>query len=257
VAGKGIILMHDIKRSTAAALPTILRQLKANGFKVVHLVPKDPATSLAPFDQLADHLIADYDLRVGRTRTPMAGLTGNDLTKPASLTTTPLGDGEAQPASGELKSLATVPPQPGSAPGVSATTSIGDRLVSRQRPASNLRDVQAYRDLDHGGSAASHAHDRRRKLCKLAAHHVVGSICANAALRSQAVDSHRRQALLSCSHRRRRFSHQFTARNCSTIPATSHNRAIRLPPARSQLELRVHGNGDLAKSRTLYTKRLL
>jgi peptidoglycan-N-acetylglucosamine deacetylase len=134
-AGKGIILMHDIKRSTAAALPTILRQLKANGFKVVHLVPKDPATSIAPFDQLAEHLIADYDLRVGRTRTPMAGLTGNDLTKPVSLTTLPLGDGEAQPASGELKSLATVPPPPGSGSGVSATgtsSAINPSAVSGQ-----------------------------------------------------------------------------------------------------------------------------
>jgi peptidoglycan/xylan/chitin deacetylase (PgdA/CDA1 family) len=123
VAGKGIILMHDITRSTAAALPTILRQLKANGFKVVHLVPKDPATSLAPFDQLAEHLIADYDRRAGGTRTPMAGLTGNDLTKPVSLTTEPLGDGEEKPTSGELKSLAAVPPPPVIGPGTSATRS--------------------------------------------------------------------------------------------------------------------------------------
>jgi peptidoglycan-N-acetylglucosamine deacetylase len=123
VAGKGIILMHDIKRSTAAALPTILRQLKANGFKVVHLVPKDPATSLAPFDQLAEHLIADHDLRAGRTRTPVANLPGNDLTKRVSLTTEPLGDGEEKPTSSESKSLATVPPPPVTGPGTSVTGS--------------------------------------------------------------------------------------------------------------------------------------
>ncbi len=39
--GKGIILMHDFQKGTAAALPEILAQLKADGFKIVHMVPKD------------------------------------------------------------------------------------------------------------------------------------------------------------------------------------------------------------------------
>jgi peptidoglycan/xylan/chitin deacetylase (PgdA/CDA1 family) len=36
--GKGIILVHDFKHHTAEALPELLRQLKAGGYKVVHLV---------------------------------------------------------------------------------------------------------------------------------------------------------------------------------------------------------------------------
>jgi peptidoglycan/xylan/chitin deacetylase (PgdA/CDA1 family) len=36
----GIILFHDIKASTAAALPTILTELKKRGYKVVHLTSK-------------------------------------------------------------------------------------------------------------------------------------------------------------------------------------------------------------------------
>lgn len=36
----GIVLFHDIKASTAAALPTILTELKKRGFKVVHLRTK-------------------------------------------------------------------------------------------------------------------------------------------------------------------------------------------------------------------------
>jgi peptidoglycan/xylan/chitin deacetylase (PgdA/CDA1 family) len=36
----GIILFHDIKASTAAALPTILTELKKRGFKVVHMRAK-------------------------------------------------------------------------------------------------------------------------------------------------------------------------------------------------------------------------
>src|SRR6185436_4270259 len=34
--GKGIVLMHDFQKSTAQALPEILRQLKEGGYKVVH-----------------------------------------------------------------------------------------------------------------------------------------------------------------------------------------------------------------------------
>jgi peptidoglycan/xylan/chitin deacetylase (PgdA/CDA1 family) len=38
-AGRGIILLHDIHAKTAAAVPTILHELKARGFHVVHVVP--------------------------------------------------------------------------------------------------------------------------------------------------------------------------------------------------------------------------
>ena len=34
--GKGIILMHDLHRNTAEALPELISQLKAGGYKVVH-----------------------------------------------------------------------------------------------------------------------------------------------------------------------------------------------------------------------------
>jgi peptidoglycan/xylan/chitin deacetylase (PgdA/CDA1 family) len=48
--GKGIILMHDFQHGTAMALPELLAQLKANGFKVVHLTAKDKATTLPQYD---------------------------------------------------------------------------------------------------------------------------------------------------------------------------------------------------------------
>jgi peptidoglycan/xylan/chitin deacetylase (PgdA/CDA1 family) len=50
--GKGIVLMHDFKPATAAAMPELLRQLKAAGFKVVHMVPKAPVTTLAKYDDM-------------------------------------------------------------------------------------------------------------------------------------------------------------------------------------------------------------
>ena len=36
----GIILFHDTKRTTAAAIPALLRALKKGGYKIVHIVPE-------------------------------------------------------------------------------------------------------------------------------------------------------------------------------------------------------------------------
>ncbi|MBC7583560.1 polysaccharide deacetylase family protein [Tardiphaga sp. vice352] len=48
--GKGIILMHDFQKSTAQALPELLRQLQAGGYKVVHMKAKDNFVSLPQYD---------------------------------------------------------------------------------------------------------------------------------------------------------------------------------------------------------------
>jgi peptidoglycan/xylan/chitin deacetylase (PgdA/CDA1 family) len=50
--GKGILLMHDFQHATAEAMPELLRQLKAGGFKIVHMVPKEPVTTLAKYDDM-------------------------------------------------------------------------------------------------------------------------------------------------------------------------------------------------------------
>jgi peptidoglycan/xylan/chitin deacetylase (PgdA/CDA1 family) len=48
--GRGIVLMHDFQQSTAVALPTLLLQLKAKGFKVVHLKARNAVTSLPQYE---------------------------------------------------------------------------------------------------------------------------------------------------------------------------------------------------------------
>jgi peptidoglycan/xylan/chitin deacetylase (PgdA/CDA1 family) len=53
--GKGIILMHDFKKNTAETLPELLRQLKAAGYKVVHMVPKQQLTTLPKYDEMVTH----------------------------------------------------------------------------------------------------------------------------------------------------------------------------------------------------------
>jgi hypothetical protein len=37
--GRGILLLHDIHPATALALPSLLKELKEQGYKVVHVVP--------------------------------------------------------------------------------------------------------------------------------------------------------------------------------------------------------------------------
>jgi peptidoglycan/xylan/chitin deacetylase (PgdA/CDA1 family) len=44
-AGKGIILLHDIKAQTAKMLPAFLQYLNRHGYKVVHLVASPPIPS--------------------------------------------------------------------------------------------------------------------------------------------------------------------------------------------------------------------
>jgi peptidoglycan/xylan/chitin deacetylase (PgdA/CDA1 family) len=60
---RGIILFHDIQPSTAGALGALLTDLKAGGYRVVHLVPARGQVTLAEFDR-----------RVGTPTRTVAGL---------------------------------------------------------------------------------------------------------------------------------------------------------------------------------------
>jgi hypothetical protein len=46
--GKGILLLHDIQPRTVAALPRILREMKARGYRIVHVVPATPDRPATP-----------------------------------------------------------------------------------------------------------------------------------------------------------------------------------------------------------------
>lgn len=49
--GRGILLLHDIHPATALALPLLLNELKARGYRIVHVVPaniEQPKTVTAP-----------------------------------------------------------------------------------------------------------------------------------------------------------------------------------------------------------------
>ena len=44
--------MHDFQHNTAEAMPALLRELKARGYRVVHLVPKGTLATLPNYDQM-------------------------------------------------------------------------------------------------------------------------------------------------------------------------------------------------------------
>jgi peptidoglycan/xylan/chitin deacetylase (PgdA/CDA1 family) len=50
--GKGIVLMHDFQTATSQAVPDLLAQLKAEGYKIVHMRAKEPVKPLAEYDEM-------------------------------------------------------------------------------------------------------------------------------------------------------------------------------------------------------------
>ena len=83
---KGILLFHDIQPSTAHGIKDILDALKAGGFKVVHMVPKAPAATLAQYDAQADLAIAHRKLAVAKQPLASRSLVWpqTDAVKPAA-----------------------------------------------------------------------------------------------------------------------------------------------------------------------------
>lgn len=56
--GKGIILFHDIQPSTVRGLKGLLADMRAKGYKVVHVVAGSDGTSVAEYDALAEKVFS-------------------------------------------------------------------------------------------------------------------------------------------------------------------------------------------------------
>ena len=99
---KGILLFHDIQPSTARALPALLTDLKAKGYRIVHMVPKADATTTPEFDAVAQ---AELDRR-------RAVVAGQPLAKRAM--TWPVSGVHAEPAAAndQDRPVRRVPRQP-------------------------------------------------------------------------------------------------------------------------------------------------
>ena len=83
--GRGVLLLHDIHEKTALAFPVILKELKARGFKIVHVVPATPdrpKTVTAP-EQWAVHTTPAQKLWPGVADIDMATLPAPALPVPS------------------------------------------------------------------------------------------------------------------------------------------------------------------------------
>ena len=63
--GKGILLMHDINKTTAKTMPAILEWLQKEGYKIVHLKSKAPVATLSKYDNLAKKKVMGLDASAG------------------------------------------------------------------------------------------------------------------------------------------------------------------------------------------------
>jgi hypothetical protein len=63
--GKGIALMHDFQHATAEAAADLLKDLKAGGYKIVFMKPRDPLSTIVSYDEaiLRDAKIPNVDRR--------------------------------------------------------------------------------------------------------------------------------------------------------------------------------------------------
>ena len=75
----GILLFHDIKEVAARALPILLAELKARGYRVVHMTSK---TAFVPDRQLLEEYRAQVTKTLSRRRDPAAAAAAQSVTSP-------------------------------------------------------------------------------------------------------------------------------------------------------------------------------
>jgi peptidoglycan-N-acetylglucosamine deacetylase len=64
--GKGILLFHDVHPVTSKAVPQMLAELKARGYRVVHMKAKAEVKTLAEYDSLIEPLMKGMAAGTGR-----------------------------------------------------------------------------------------------------------------------------------------------------------------------------------------------
>ena len=80
--GKGILLLHDIQPRTVAMLPDLLRELKARGFRIVH-VTVDPRETQVALANLAEPQNRTFQIVMARTRQKLEVLTAQAKAGPS------------------------------------------------------------------------------------------------------------------------------------------------------------------------------
>ncbi len=149
--GKGILLMHDIHKTTAKAVPMLLAELKAKGYKIVHMTAKSPVTTVADYDQAiekeakglpqvgAERPVSSIVKTVGGTP-PAAEASSSAGGEPEGLPPPPTPDAAAaSPAAAPLPAFPTTPKAPAApsevAPGKQSSIEQNAPVVAEVHPA--------------------------------------------------------------------------------------------------------------------------
>lgn len=137
----GILLFHDIKAATAKALPTILSELKARGYKVVHLTPKEAVKPLEVYDAEVGPILAKAIVAEGSKKTLLPFYGGAGPLKAAGETQPPVTTVAPPPRTRETPRarLAAAGPHAASAAGTSQAETSGWAIRVkrvRRQPAS-------------------------------------------------------------------------------------------------------------------------
>lgn len=132
--GKGILLMHDIHKTTAKAVPMLLAELKAKGYKIVHMTAKSPVTTVAEYDAAIEKDAKGLP-QVGAER-PISSIVHTVEGTPAPAEASPAKDSAATTsatAATEAAPPAVPPASPVTAPPASPATTVG--AASGETPA--------------------------------------------------------------------------------------------------------------------------
>jgi len=175
--GKGILLMHDIHKRTAQALPLILAQLKAKGYKIVHMTAKAPLVTLPEYDETiekeakglpqagAERPMASVVKTVGETAPPVgeANPVANEAVEPEGLPSSPAEEAPHAPA-GDGAAAAPLPAFPSAAAPVdkpaatpAAPEGAGKQSANEPAAAGASTDAAAPPSAATGESAAPHS----------------------------------------------------------------------------------------------------
>ena len=131
--GKGIMLMHDIHKTTAKALPLLLAELKAKGYKIVHVKAKSDMKTLAEYDTAVDKDAKGL---------PAVGAERPTTSIVRTIEGTPAPEENVKPAAAEPVKAAPVAPAtaPAATPAPKAEAPADSQAVTRQAVAATAPD---------------------------------------------------------------------------------------------------------------------
>lgn len=126
---KGIMLFHDIQRSTAGAMQRLLDTMQREGYKIVHVVSKTPVKTIADFDVQAQALHSKR-----RTVATASAISGGDYER-AARSNRP----RRKTSKGNTKVAAVKPPEPQTNPFSSSARKTAPRRRTHTRPKPDWR----------------------------------------------------------------------------------------------------------------------